>query len=139
MTRLRCMQKGSFGGSAAPKAQPPLPHSQAREVCLQAGVIGHQRRNCSTERIDWLSRKLEIKGWSPYGQHDTCGLTAKEVKEEVRRIRDLLEVDVQNQFDWSACEEEQGNVGRKTVTRKLHLVRKAMGIERRTCEARSLE
>ena len=65
---------------------------------------------------DWLPRQLEIKGWSPYGQYQTCGLTAQEIKDEVRRIKDLLEVHVQNQFDWSACEVEQGHVDKKTMT-----------------------
>ena len=37
------------------------------------------------------------------------GLPAQEIKEEVRTIKDLLDVDVQKQFDWSAVEEEQGS------------------------------
>ena len=36
-------------------------------------------------------------------QYGTYRLTAQEIKEEVRRIKDLLDVDVQNQFNWMAC------------------------------------
>ena len=43
------------------------------------------------------------------------GLTAQEIKEGVRRIKDMLDVDVQNHFDWSASEEEEGHVDEKTI------------------------
>ena len=42
-----------------------------------------------------------------YGEHETYALTAQEVMEELRRMKDWLDVDVRNQFDWKACEEEQ--------------------------------
>ena len=48
-------------------------------------------RRAQRNRQRWLPRKLEIKQWSPCGQHQIYGFAA----------------DVQNQFDWSACEEGQ--------------------------------
>ena len=37
-------------------------------------------------------------------------------QEALRRIRDLLDVDVQYQFDWKACDEEQYRFAKKKKT-----------------------
>ena len=48
-----------------------------------------------------------VGGFHPGGGQD--------IEEEVTRTRDLLNVDLQNQFDLIACEEEQGTFDKKTV------------------------
>ena len=48
-----------------------------------------------------------VGGFHPGGGQD--------IEEEVTRTRDLLNVDLQKQFDLIACEEEQGNFDKKTV------------------------
>ena len=39
----------------------------------------------------------------------------QQILEELRQIQDLLDVDVQNQFAWKACEREQGRFDKKTI------------------------
>ena len=54
------------------------------------------------QQEDWLPRKMEKKSM----ESETYGLTAQEVREEVRRIWASLDVDVQHQMGWRACDEE---------------------------------
>ena len=88
MTQLRRLS-GSPEDPAAPRAQPSPRHWKAWVGCLQPEVTDHLHK-----QEDWLPRKLDIKEVSPYGQCETHGLAAWEIKEAVRRIKELLDVDV---------------------------------------------
>ena len=83
---------------AAPRAQPPPPRWEARAVCLQEEATNQMHRSGSKEKTGY-SETLEIKGSGPYGQYETYGLTAQEIKEEARRRKNLSDRDVQNQCD----------------------------------------
>ena len=62
---------------------------------------------------DYWPPKLEIRERSPFGKYETYGLTAH--AREVKRIKDLSDANVNNQFDWKAYEEEQGHGYKKTM------------------------
>ena len=85
-----------------------LLHSQAREVCLQA-VATATSTEIAAQKGSVVKEIGDHRLESVRSARNVAG-TAQEVMDEVRRIRNLVEVNIQNQFDWSACEEEQGNV-----------------------------
>ena len=95
---------------AAPRAQLPLHRSGDRVACTREEVSATSTNLATDRRMVAESAGVESM---EFAQHDTYELTAQEVPEELRSITDWLDVDVQNQFDWKTCEEEQGRFDTK--------------------------
>ena len=54
-----------------------------------------------------------MKGCSPHGQQEVFGLTSDDVQEEISRINDFLDVNIQNQFDLATIAKEQAGFDSK--------------------------